>query len=209
MTVTVSVVDYGAGNLRSVLNAVRAVGGEGEIVRDVAGVESATRLIIPGVGSFRAAMQTLNARGLAEALRRRARGDRVPILGICLGMQLLAERSEEDGGADGLGLVPGRLVRFAGGERDGQRVRVPHVGFNTIEIAPRSRLLAGLGARTDVYFTHSYRLPWTEKFGAARCAHGEDFAAAIEDGVVAGTQFHPEKSQANGLKILENFLSEF
>jgi glutamine amidotransferase len=199
------IVDYGMGNLHSVVSALRYLDIDPEISGDPARVAAADTLILPGVGSFYKAMVKLEESGLAEALREAVLGRRRKILGICLGQQLMAEYGEEDGGRSGLGLLSGSVTRLSGEEG----LKVPHVGFNTVRFDPQSRLFAGLGEAGDFYFVHSYWLPVGERPGlAALCNYGADFVAAYEHENVFCTQFHPEKSQTNGLRLLSNFLAQ-
>jgi glutamine amidotransferase len=196
----VTVIDYKAGNLTSVLKALRYLGADVEVTDgDRAPVESAERLVLPGVGHF-AATQRLDATGLTPAIRAAiARG--VPFLGICVGMQWLYAGSTEAPNQPGLGYFPESCARFSESSE-----KVPHVGWNSLEARAGSRLLAGVEPGEFVYFTHSYKAPVTANT-AATTHYIEPFASAIERGSVMGVQFHPEKSGATGLKILSNFLS--
>jgi len=199
----VAVVDYGMGNMWSVASALRYLGCEPVLAAEPARVRIAPVLVLPGVGSFRRAMQVLDSRGLSDALRDAVGRRGAKLLGICLGMQLLAERGSEDGISDGLGLVPGQVDRF-----DVPGVKVPHIGFNSVRHAQGSRLFAGIDDPADFYFVHSFRLCNRSGPGLyAAAMHGEEFVAAYEHGHVFGTQFHPEKSQTNGLRLLRNFLA--
>jgi glutamine amidotransferase len=209
MTV-VSVVDYGVGNMRSVINALESIGAQAELVSDPAALRKSGKLLLPGVGSYRTAMEQFQASGLAEVLMERVTQDQIPLLGICVGMQLLADHGLEDGGAPGLGLVPGVIDKFDADLMKANGLKVPHVGFNTVRPRPGSLLFKGMGEAIDVYFTHSFRLASTKPGHiGALCTYGVDFVAAVEHEHVVATQFHPEKSQANGLAILRNFMDEF
>jgi glutamine amidotransferase len=195
----VTVIDYKAGNLTSVLKALRHLGAEAEVTDSPAPVETAERLVLPGVGHF-AATERLDATGLTPAIRAAiARG--VPFLGICVGMQWLYAGSSEAPQQRGLGHFAESCARFTEGTE-----KVPHVGWNSLEVRPRSRLLGGVEPGEFVYFTHSYKAPVTAHT-AAVTHYIEPFAAAVERGNVMGVQFHPEKSGATGLKILGNFLN--
>ena len=196
----VTVIDYKAGNLTSVLKALRHLGAEPEVTdADLAPVEAAGRLVLPGVGHF-AATERLDATGLTAAIRATiARG--VPFLGICVGMQWLYAGSSEAPEQRGLGHFAESCTRFAESTE-----KVPHVGWNSLEVRKGSRLLAGVEPGEYVYFTHSFKGPVTNDT-AAITHYIEPFAAAVERGNVMGVQFHPEKSSATGLKILRNFLS--
>ena len=195
----VTVIDYKAGNLTSVLKALRHLGAEPEVTDgDLALVESAERIVLPGVGHF-AATQHLDSTGLTPAIRAAiARG--VPFLGICVGMQWLYAGSTEAPEQPGLGHFPEQCARFSESNE-----KVPHVGWNSLEARPDSRLLAGVEPGEFVYFTHSYKAPVTADT-AAVTQYIEPFASAVERGNVFGVQFHPEKSGETGLKILRNFL---
>jgi len=196
----VTVIDYKAGNLTSVLKALRRLGAETIVTDgDLALVESAERIVLPGVGHF-AATERLDATGLTGAIRAAiARG--VPFLGICVGMQWLYAGSSEAPEQPGLGHFPEQCAHFAESTE-----KVPHVGWNSLEVKNGSRLLADVEPGEYVYFTHSYRGPVTSDT-AAITHYIEPFAAAVERDNVMGVQFHPEKSGATGLKILCNFLS--
>jgi imidazole glycerol-phosphate synthase subunit HisH len=195
----VTVIDYKAGNLHSVLKALRYLGAETIVTdSDLSLVESAERIVLPGVGHF-AATERLAATGMTQAARAAiARG--VPFLGICVGMQWLYAGSTERAGQPGLGYFPEVCTRFPDG-----RQKVPHVGWNSLDVNGGSRLMAGIDSGESVYFTHSYRAPVTA-FTVATTNYMEPFAAAVECGHVCGVQFHPEKSATTGLKILRNFL---
>lgn len=195
----VTVVDYKAGNLTSVLKSLRHLGAETIVTDgDLALVESAERIVLPGVGHF-AATERLDSTGLTGAIRSAvARG--VPFLGICVGMQWLYSGSTEAPQQAGLGQFPESCARFSESNE-----KVPHVGWNSLDAKPGSRLLAGVEPGEFVYFTHSYKGPVTADT-AATTFYIEPFAAAVERDNVMGVQFHPEKSGATGLKILTNFL---
>jgi glutamine amidotransferase len=196
----VTVIDYKAGNLTSVLKALRHLGAEAEVTDGaLAPIETAERLVLPGVGHF-AATARLDATGLTLAIRAAiARG--VPFLGICVGMQWLYAGSSEAPSQPGLAHFAESCGRFPE-----SREKVPHVGWNSLEVRANSKLLAGVEPGEYVYFTHSYQAPVTADT-AAITQYIEPFAAAVERGNVMGVQFHPEKSGAAGLKILRNFLS--
>jgi imidazole glycerol-phosphate synthase subunit HisH len=195
----VTVIDYKAGNLTSVLRALRHLGTVVEVATGPAPVEAAERLVLPGVGHF-AATQRLDAAGLTPAIRAAiARG--VPFLGICVGMQWLYAGSCEAPAQPGLGYFAERCTRFpAGGEK------VPHVGWDSLKVRNGSRLLAGVESGEFVYFSHSYKAPVGSE-SVAVTHYIETFTAAIESGHVMGVQFHPEISSATGLNILRNFLA--
>jgi glutamine amidotransferase len=193
----VALVDYGAGNLTSVIKGLRAADAEVRVLSTPEHLETADAIVIPGVGHFNATT-TLGddwRAAIGEAL-----GRQVPLLGICLGLQWLFEGSDEAPDVPGLGLLPGRCFRLSGD------VKVPHVGWNTLEIAnAASPLLAGVHADASAYFTHSFAAPCTSDL-LAKTTHGVPFASAVERGRVFGVQFHPEKSGTTGMQVLRNFL---
>ncbi|MBA0617165.1 hypothetical protein Godav_026638, partial [Gossypium davidsonii] len=187
----VTLLDYGAGNVRSVRNAIRYLGYEIEDVRTPKDILNADRLIFPGVGAFASAMDVLTKTGMAEALCTYIENDR-PFLGICLGLQLLFDSSEENGPVNGLGLIPGVVGRF----NSLNGFRVPHIGWNALQIAKDSEILDDIGYR-HVYFVHSYRaMPSNDnkEWVSSTCNYGDDFIASIRRGNVHAVQFHPEKS---------------
>ncbi len=194
----IAVVDYGAGNVTSVRRALEHLGHECTVTADPAKVERAERVIVPGVGHFRAT-QTLASTGLTATLER-AISQGNPVLGICLGMQWLFDSSAEAPELAGLGAIRGRCEPFPAG------VKSPHVGWDQLEITPASRLLRGLSSGVFVYFTHGYCAPLVEET-VASCSYGTPHSAALEHGNLFAVQFHPEKSADGGLLILENFCS--
>jgi glutamine amidotransferase len=195
----VTVIDYKAGNLTSVLKALRHLGADAVVTdSDLSLIESAERIVLPGVGHF-AATERLDATGMTVAIRAAiSRG--IPFLGICVGMQWLYAGSSEAAHQPGLGHFKELCSRFPECNQ-----KVPHVGWNSLETNPGSRLLAGVGAGEFVYFTHSYKAPVTNDT-AAVSRYIEPFASSVENANVMGVQFHPEKSGETGLKILHNFL---
>lgn len=205
MKKTVTVIDYGMGNICSVVNAFEYLGCEVMVTSDPDQVAGADILILPGVGSFRKAMASLCERELDRALSHAVMNRGCKILGICLGMQLLGVSGFEDGETTGLGLIPADVERFSLEEVCGSKI--PHVGFNSVKVPPKSRLMAGLAANADFYFVHSYRmLPKGLPGLVANCDYGIEFMAAYEYKNIFATQFHPEKSQSNGLLLLKNFI---
>lgn len=210
MAKILGIVDYGVGNLKSVVNAVNYAGGEAKLISKADMLEECDSIILPGVGSFRKAMNLLADKGFIAPLREQVVEKKVPVLGICLGMQLLAHKSSEDGDTEGLGFIDCQVGRFGFDQQKYPELKIPHVGFNTINIKSESRIFSGLSDKADFYFTHSYRMQCANiNFVSANCRHGEDFVAAIEQEHIAATQFHPEKSQANGLLVLKNFVEKF
>lgn len=197
----IAIIDYGMGNLASVNNALNKLGYETVISDDPDRILRAERVILPGVGAFEDAIRNLRQRGLDKAIDEVLRRDK-PLLGICLGMQLLMGESEENGLHQGLDIVPGRVVKF----QLPVGYKVPHMGWNSITPAAGSRLFAGVTPDAYFYFVHSYYVaPEDERVVAARCNYGVDFTCAIERGRLFATQFHPEKSGTIGLQVLKNF----
>lgn len=194
----IAVVDYKAGNLTSVLKALRAVGAEPVLTDEPEVVKRAAKVILPGVGHF-AATQFLADHGLDQAIRERVAAG-VPFLGICVGLQWLFAGSTEGPEVEGFGAFDGQCDRFRTKE-----LKVPHVGWNSLRIREGSRLLAGVSQDAFVYFTHSYCAPVVDET-VAITEYGEPFTAAVERDNVMGVQFHPEKSSAAGRKVLENFV---
>lgn len=202
----IAVVDYGMGNLRSVANAFEAVGQPVELASEPEQLDGVAGIVLPGVGAFGDAMRNLRERGFVEALEEHVRERGVPFLGLCLGMQLVAEESLEHGAHRGLGWVPGEVVRLE--PMNGAPLRVPHIGWNDVRFAPGTRLFAGVGETQTFYFVHSYVFrPRSEDVISGVCDYGGPFAATVEAGNVFGTQFHPEKSQRAGLAALGNFVA--
>jgi glutamine amidotransferase len=200
----VVVVNYGIGNLGSIANMLRRIGIEVAVASETGPVAAADRLILPGVGAFDAAMERLLASGLVETIRRRVLEDGVPLLGICLGMQLLTERSEE-GGLPGLGWVPADTVRFRFPEDDEDR-RIPHMGWNTVSVRRGDSLFRHTSADARFYFVHSYHVRCRSESDILATTHyGREFVAAFGHGNVFGTQFHPEKSHTFGMEVLRAF----
>jgi glutamine amidotransferase len=201
----ITVIDYGVGNLRSVAKALEAAGGRVCVSGDAADLRRAERLVLPGVGAFAAGMANLVETGLVDALTQEVRQEGKPLLAICLGMQLLTRESEEDGWHAGLGWLPARVVEF---DTTASGLKVPHMGWN--EIVPRGEapFFAGLGSKPIFYFVHSYHLACDDvAMIAATCDYGGLFPAVVRHANILATQFHPEKSQDDGLRLLRNFLA--
>lgn len=194
------IIDYGLGNLRSIEKALEYIGADATISKEASVIDSADALILPGVGAFRDAMMHFET---LERVVKEAVSEGKPLLGICLGMQMLASQSEEGGLHTGLDLVPGRVVRFPQSE-----LKVPHMGWNSLVVKQDIPLLKDINDGSFVYFVHSYYVSTEEKYRAAVCDYGGEFSAVItnEAGNVIGTQFHPEKSGEIGLRMLRNFV---
>lgn len=197
------IVDYGMGNLKSVLNALRFLGCNALISNKAEDIERANAVILPGVGAFREAMDNLKQLGLVDALNKQILENKKPFLGICLGMQLIAKDSEEKGYYKGLGWIDGNVRRIA--VRGGQRL--PHIGWNNITILKENPLFTGISSDFNFYFVHSYHLQCNESCVSAECNYGIDVAAALQKKNIFAVQFHPEKSQSNGLRLLRNFIN--
>ncbi|MBU9722238.1 MULTISPECIES: imidazole glycerol phosphate synthase subunit HisH [Bacillaceae] len=204
----IGIVDYGMGNLHSVTKALERIGHTPFVSEDPAELKKAERLILPGVGSFRDGMEELSKRGLTAFLQEWAANER-PLLGICLGMQLLFEQSEENGETEGLSLLPGRVIRFSGITSDGERYKVPHMGWNKLRFHQEGHeILKGL-APGHVYFVHSYVVQSEdESVLIASAEYDVQVPAVVAKGSVWGTQFHPEKSSTLGMQMLRNFTSD-
>jgi imidazole glycerol phosphate synthase glutamine amidotransferase subunit len=200
----IALIDYGSGNIRSVINALRNQNAEVELISDPARLADADAVVLPGVGAFDDCVRGLKSRDLWEPLAEWLSADK-PFLGICVGYQMLFDESEESPGTRGFGFFPGKVKRFSG--RGG--LKVPQIGWNQLELVDRGRRLwRGLPDRPHVYFVHSYFPdPDDASIITSRSTYGETFAASAARGQIAGVQFHPEKSQAVGLGILGNFVA--
>ncbi len=199
----VLILDYGMSNLRSVSKALEKLGGRVKISSDPQELQRADKVILPGVGAFGDAMIELTKRSLVTPIRNFIESGK-PFFGICLGLQLLFDFSEENPGVQGMGILPGKVVRFS----NAPRLKIPHMGWNQIHIKKRScPLLSGIEDQSFVYFVHSYYVkPERSDIVLAESDYGDAFTAMVWKGNLYGSQFHPEKSQDTGLKILENFL---
>ena len=197
----IAIIDYGAGNLQSVKKALDYIGAESEITYDEKKINAASHVILPGVGSFGDAMEAIRKRGLEEIIKNAASGDK-PFLGICLGLQLLFEESEESPGAKGLGIFGGKIAKIPS---DGG-LKVPHIGWNSVSLKQNGGIFEGVDNNSYFYFVHSYYLKDAEPdIVAATTEYGVEIQCAVQRGLVAATQFHPEKSSETGLQLLRNF----
>ena len=202
----ITIINYGAGNLFSVEKAFSALGADVRVSSTASDILSADKIVLPGVGAFGDCMEQLNASGLIPAIREGgARG--IPLLGICVGLQILFEGSEESSGVEGLGLLQGRVSRI-----DAPHEKIPHIGWNALNIAENHRekgLFAGIPQDSYAYFVHSYHaLPKDRAIISSTCFYGEEITASISAGNIMATQFHPEKSGDIGLKIIHNFIHQ-
>lgn len=205
----VHIIDYGMGNLASVCSAFRHIGAEPVTATSPDDLNEATHVVLPGVGSFAKAMENLNAAGWPAALRAIAAEGKVCLLGICLGMQLLADQGSEHGDTQGLGLVPGTICHLnTRSETQAQSLLIPHVGWNELHVAlADDPLLGGIENQTDFYFVHSYFFDAAdEAHVVARTPYGFEFPSVVRAGCVWGAQFHPEKSGTAGFALLKNFI---
>lgn len=199
----IHIIDYGMGNLRSVQKAFEKLGIEAQICTKGSELANAERMVLPGVGAFRDAIRELKNKDMVGPITDHVTADR-PLLGICLGQQLLFDVSYEDGEFEGLGLIAGKVVRF---EKQPE-LKIPHMGWNSLNFAQASPLFGGIPEGAYVYFVHSYHTaPDDELVVAVRTDHGGPFASSVRQGNLFATQFHPEKSQKVGLRLLKNFAS--
>lgn len=199
----IAIVDYGMGNLYSVKNMLKYLGYDSDVTNEALRIEAADKLILPGVGNFGKAMEVIRQSGLLEVLNHKVLEEKTPILGICLGMQLLLGHSEE-GDCDGLGWIPGEVKKFDLPEHP--ELKVPHMGWDYIEIQKESPLFAGLAGGGRYYFVHSYYAACRDRADvAATTEYGIRFDSIVQRENICGTQFHPEKSHRFGMEILGNF----
>lgn len=202
---TVAIVDYGMCNLDSVARAVEECGGKAIITDQARDLDRVNWIILPGVGAFPDAMQNIRERSLDEILREQVFGKEIPILGICLGMQIMATTGCEGRDIQGLGWIPGQVIRL---EPFGDDTRIPHIGWNEVYPVRTSPLFAGIEPGKDFYFVHSYHFcPDNEDHVLARTPYGKGFVSTIQRNMIFGVQFHPEKSQRIGFQLIKNFLS--
>lgn len=208
--VDIVIVDYGIGNLRSVQKAFERAGASAAISDSPSDIAAADALVLPGVGAFQDAMTEIHARGLVTVLRKEVAEKRKPLLGICLGMQLIARSSTEGGECDGLGLIPATVERLDIEARKnwaGRKITLPHIGWNAVHPESGSRLFADIPSESDFYFVHSFHVVCDrDSMAAATCDYGLEFTCAIEHENIFAAQFHPEKSQHHGTKLIENYI---
>ena len=199
------------GNLWSVASAMKFLGANPVVSNDPIEIANSNCLVLPGVGSFRRAMETIKANKYDQAITEALTNSKTKLLGICLGMQLLGASSTEDGETPGLGLVPNLVTRFS--SNNVIKIKIPHIGFSEVKSPKNSSLFANIPDNSCFYFVHSYFMEIANydatKSHVATATHGTDFVAAIESGRICGTQFHPEKSQKSGLQLMRNFLERF
>lgn len=196
----IAIIDYGAGNLKSVQKALDALGHENQITSDPQTIEEAERILLPGVGAFGDAMKNLVRSGMDGVVRHSVALGK-PFMGICVGMQLLFDSSEEDPGVEGLGIIPGKVCKI---RQEG--LKIPQMGWNSLKLVKKSKLFEGIPQGEYVYFVHSYYpSPANKEDVAAVVTYGSEITVAVEHGNVFATQFHPEKSGQVGLKLLDNF----
>ena len=207
----VTIIDYGMGNLWSVASAMKFLGANPVVSNDPIEIANSNCLVLPGVGSFRRAMETIKVKKFDQAIAEALTNSKTKLLGICLGMQLLGASSPEDGETPGLGLVPNLVTRFS--SSNDIKIKIPHIGFSEVKSPKNSSLFANIPDNSCFYFVHSYFMEIANydatKSHVATATHGANFVAAIESGRICGTQFHPEKSQKSGLQLIRNFLERF
>ena len=201
-----AIIDYGVGNLFSLGSSFRAVGEDAVVTSDASVLEKADRLVLPGVGAFRDARKALSDSGLENCILDLARGGK-PLLGICLGMQMLFEKDYEDGVYDGLCLIPGEVRPIS--ETIGSGLKIPHIGWNALSFRNSSRLFKYIRENDHVYFVHSYHATGCDRWTTSVTEYGGILTASVERGNIYGTQFHPEKSATVGLSILKAFVEIF
>lgn len=200
----VGIIHCGSGNIGSVAGAISHLGGDPLIVDEAGQIDQCNRLVLPGVGSFRAAVTQMRSRGLLDALNSFALGARKPVFGICLGMQIMASKGFEGGETDGLGWFAGTVNKI---QTRTSPARIPHVGWNEVVIRKKHPLMEGIPDRTDFYFVHSYTVSLDdEAFLVATCPYADGVTAIMARDNIFAVQFHPEKSQDHGLRMLDNFL---
>jgi glutamine amidotransferase len=198
----ITIVDYGMGNIYSLQSALKFLGYDSICSNKSEDIINADKIILPGVGSFKIAMDNIIKLKIDKSIKIAVKEHNIPILGICLGMQLLGVSSTEDRFSNGLNLFEGEVTKFTD-----QSVKIPHVGFNNVYYPDNSTLYKGIKMNSDFYFVHSYKMKTNKIKGIGYTSNGENFVASFEQGNIFGTQFHPEKSQTNGLLLLKNFIT--
>ncbi|MDQ7047898.1 MAG: imidazole glycerol phosphate synthase subunit HisH [Sulfurovum sp.] len=201
----IGIVDYNMGNLASVINAFAKVGADATLESDPSKLQQYDKLILPGVGAYGDAMVHLKENGMDKAVIAFAASGK-PLLGICLGMQLLFDSSEEFGSTDGLGLIPGKVLAFDESKFD-HPLKVPHMGWNELFTQKENPLFAGLNKEFYLYFVHSFHAVCDDTYAIGKTHYGYEFVSAVQNGNIYGIQPHPEKSHENGLKIIQNFIN--
>jgi glutamine amidotransferase len=197
------IVDYGMGNIKSIKSTLKYIGVEEIILsNNFDDLKNADKLILPGVGSFAKAMTKITQNKIEDKLYELVITNKKPLLGICLGMQLLCKSSNEDGLNNGLSFIDANVTKF-----ENEALKIPHVGFNQVEIKSNSILFKNIKNNSDFYFTHSYKVTSSASINSSLCNYGDNFIAAFEHSNIYGTQFHPELSQNNGLQLLRNFVN--
>tara|TARA_Y100000389_G_scaffold178739_1_gene192175 strand:- start:8209 stop:8850 length:642 start_codon:yes stop_codon:yes gene_type:complete len=199
----IKIVDYGMGNIRSVKNAFELLNNKVEIINDPSEIKNADGIILPGVGAFGNAIKNLQELKLIEPIKEAVIKQKVPLLGICLGMQLLADKSEERGTYEGLSLIPGNICKIP------MKVgyRLPHIGWNEVNIKLKDPLFQNINDKGSFYFVHSYKFQCDDEYVVATTNYGQNINAAVQKGNVFGVQFHPERSQRKGLYLINNFVN--
>ncbi|MDS1140044.1 imidazole glycerol phosphate synthase subunit HisH [Pusillimonas sp. SM2304] len=204
----ITIIDYGMGNLFSILNMIRRVGGDAVISADTQTIQRASALILPGVGAFDNAMTKLQSLGMIDLINERVRNDKVPFMGVCLGMQLLFHSSQE-GNKAGLSLLPGTVRRFDGQAFGERKLKIPHMGWNKVIPSPNQELFSGFHSDPRFYFVHSYHVVCDDPAHiAATCDYGYRFTCAIRHENIFAVQFHPEKSHRFGMTLFKNFIEQ-
>ena len=201
---SVAIINYGMGNLDSIARAVTECAGDPLVTSRAKDLVSATHIILPGVGNFFEAAKNLTASGLIPVIKEQVLDLNIPFMGICLGMQLMADKGYEGGEAEGLGIIPGRVVRL---EIKDPAEKIPHIGWNEVNFEAESPLFEGIGNKMDFYFVHSYHFVCDPEYILASTPYCGRISSVVGRGNIIGVQFHPEKSQRVGLKFLKNFLS--
>ncbi len=199
------IADYGMGNIKSIVSTLKYLGVDDVVVSSEYEIlKECDKIILPGVGSFGKAIAKIREKKIDIYLKDLVVDKKKPLLGICLGMQLLGVSSTEDGENKGLGFIEGEVVKF-----DSSKLKVPHVGFNQVEVAPNVKLYHGFQGSVDFYFTHSFKMQSSYNINQSMCDYGGKFVASFEKDNIGGVQFHPELSQHNGLALLRNFIERF